>query len=145
MKKLAGLILLLTTTGTYASCELAISAPDLLQYDLTEMSVSRSCGTVTLTFNHTGRLPKNVMGHNWVLSAPEFLNQVSQDGMRAGPNNSYVMPGDERVIAFTEVIGGGESTSIEFSVADMQDGDYAYYCTFPGHWAVMKGILKVTQ
>ena len=64
--------------------------------------------------------------------------------MRAGPNNSYVAPGDKRVIVFTDIIGGGESTNVEFSVSDLANGEYAYYCTFPGHWTIMKGILKIT-
>jgi azurin len=24
-------------------------------------------------------------------------------------------------------------------------GDYPYICTFPGHWRIMKGILRVTK
>ena len=143
MNRLVALILLLAVHGAYASCELTISAPDLLQYDKTELEVSRSCGTVKLTLNHTGKLPKNVMGHNWVLSRPEDLSSVAQDGMRAGLNNSYVAPGDKRVIVFTDIIGGGESTNVEFSVTDLDIGDYAYYCTFPGHWTIMKGFLKI--
>lgn len=143
MKFIVSVIVLLAAHGASASCELTISAADLLEFDKKEMEVSKSCGTVKVTFNHTGNLPKNIMGHNWVLSKPEDLTAVAQEGMAAGLDNSYITAGDARVIAFTQVIGGGESTSIEFSVADLAEGDYAYYCTFPGHWAVMKGILRV--
>ncbi|MAM81322.1 MAG: azurin [Gammaproteobacteria bacterium] len=129
--------------GAHAACEVTISAPDLLQYDKKELEVSRSCGTVKLTFVHTGKLPKNIMGHNWVLSEEKYLNAIAQEGGRAGLENSYVKPGDDRVIAFTKIIGGGETTEIEFSVADLPTATLAYYCTFPGHWTIMKGILRV--
>jgi uncharacterized protein len=30
-------------------------------------------------------------------------------------------------------------------VAPKQAGDYPYICTFPGHWRVMQGMMKVAQ
>lgn len=65
--------------------------------------------------------------------------------MTAGPGNDYVKPGDERVVAHTKVIGGGESTAVTFATATLAaGGDYAFFCSFPGHWAVMKGTLRRT-
>jgi azurin len=63
--------------------------------------------------------------------------------MSAGIENSYVKPNDDRVYAFTKVIGGGESTSITFSTASMTPGgDYSFFCSFPGHWAIMQGKFE---
>ena len=42
-----------------------------------------------------------------------------------------------------KIILGGEVTEIEFSVAYLPTATLAYYCTFPGHWTIMKGILRV--
>ena len=53
-------------------------------------------------------------------------------------------PGDARVLAFTEVIGGGESNSVTFDLAALTDSESTYFCSFPGHWTVMKGVLKIT-
>ena len=127
-----------------AACEIDISAPDLLSYDKTELTVDRACGIVKLKFAHTGKLAKNIMGHNWVLSRPADLTQVASDGQKAGLSSHYVKPNDSRVIAFTEIIGGGETTSIEFSVKELPAGKYSYFCTFPGHWTIMRGTLNVT-
>ena len=127
-----------------AACEIDISAPDRLSYDKTELTVDRACGIVKLKLAHTGKLAKNIMGHNWVLSRAADLTQVASDGQKAGLASHYVKPNDSRVIAFTEIIGGGETTSIEFSVKDLPAGKYSYFCTFPGHWTIMRGTLNVT-
>lgn len=63
--------------------------------------------------------------------------------MTAGVGHGYVRPGDERVIAHTKIVGGGESTSATFAVARLAGGGgYAFFCSFPGHWGVMKGTLR---
>ena len=67
-----------------AACEVQINAPDGLSFDLKELSVERSCGTVKLTFTHTGKLAKNIMGHNWVLSKAADLTGIATDGQKAG-------------------------------------------------------------
>ena len=50
---------------------------------------------------------------------------------------------DARVLAFTKVIGGGQTTSVKFSTAALKKGEaYTYFCSFPGHSAIMKGTFK---
>ncbi len=66
------------------------------------------------------------------------------DGMKAGAGSSYEKPGDTRILAHTKLIGGGESDSVTFDVSKIAaGGNYAYFCSFPGHWAMMKGTLKL--
>ena len=128
-----------------ADCEFSIGTGDMLKFDVTEMSVSTSCETVKVTLNHKGNLNANVMGHNWVLSKTADVQGVAADGMSAGAASGYIKAGDDRVIAATAIIGGGESTSVEFSVAQMSVGaDYTFYCTFPGHSFVMQGKFNLT-
>ncbi|MEM7098697.1 MAG: azurin [Pseudomonadota bacterium] len=143
MKRLILALICLTSPLAHAACELEIGAADMLQFDKPVLEVERSCGTVKLTLTHTGNLAKNIMGHNWVLSKAEDLNGIAQDGFAAGLDNHYVKPGDSRVLASTEIIGGGEQTSIEFSLESLTDSEYTYFCSFPGHWAIMKGVLKI--
>ena len=79
-----------------------------------------------------------------VLSQTADYQSVAQAGMNAGIDNQYVPVGDDRVLAYTEVIGGGESTSITFSTSGLsKDGDYTFFCSFPGHWGIMKGSFKI--
>ena len=39
------------------------------------------------------------------------------------------------------LVGGGESSSVTFPAPEK--GTYDYICTFPGHYAIMRGILVV--
>ena len=48
------------------------------------------------------------------------------------------------LIAHTKIVGGGESTTATFPGSALKaGGDYAFFCSFPGHWAIMKGKLVV--
>ncbi|MBX5462010.1 MAG: azurin [Steroidobacteraceae bacterium] len=124
-------------------CKLEISGNDLMQYDKKELSVSKDCTTVELTLKHTGKLPASTMGHNWVLTKQADFQAVANDGLGAGLANNYIKPGDKRVIAHTKVVGGGESTSVKFSTSALKPGEaYEYFCSFPGHSALMKGTFK---
>ncbi|NOI14097.1 azurin [Vibrio hepatarius] len=126
-----------------AECEVSIDANDMMQFSKQTLSVPATCKEVTLTLNHTGKLPAQSMGHNVVIADTANLQAVGTEGMSAGLENNYVKPGDERVYAHTKVIGGGESTSVTFSTENMTaGGDYSFFCSFPGHWAVMKGKFE---
>jgi azurin len=56
------------------------------------------------------------------------------------PRN-YV-PNSQDVIVHTRVVDPQKTTTIHFN-APAQAGRYPYICTFPGHWAVMRGVLIV--
>ncbi len=124
-------------------CVVDVEVGDSLSYSVDSISVPSSCESVTINLAHTGTLPKEAMGHNWVLAPADSLDAIGQAGMSAGPENDYV-PDDDRIVASTEIIGGGERTSVTFSLDDLEDGvDYAFVCTFPGHWSVMRGPFNV--
>lgn len=124
-------------------CVVDVGVGDSIAYSVDSISVPSSCESVTINLTHTGSLPEEAMGHNWVLAPADSLDAIGQAGMSAGPENEYV-PDDDRIVAATDVIGGGESTSVTFSLDELEDGvDYAYVCTFPGHWSVMRGPFSV--
>ena len=125
-------------------CALRIEGNDMMKFNLTEMEAPRSCGEVTVTLVHTGKLPRNSMGHNWVLVKTEDINAVGAAAMGAGLDNEYVPPGDARILAATKVIGGGEETSVTVDLSKLDSNTaYSFVCTFPGHFALMKGAFKV--
>jgi azurin len=126
------------------SCQQVIEGNDMLQFNLKEMVVSANCKEVTVTLEHTGAMPANVMGHNWVLTNNTDFMPVAQAGGAAGIENNYVPVGDQRVLAATTIIGGGQETSVTFSIDSLVVGDdYTFFCSFPGHYAIMKGAFKV--
>ena len=127
-----------------ASCDFQISVGDNLKFSQDKIVASKTCETITITLRHEGKLSKNMMGHNWVLTSAEDVSAVATDGMSAGLNNQYVKPGDSRVIAFSEMIGGGEETSMSFSIDKIAlDTDYIFFCSFPGHFYAMRGVFEV--
>ncbi|MCK7459193.1 azurin [Idiomarina aminovorans] len=140
---LLGSMLFVANAAQANECELTITGNDMMKFDKTEMSVPASCDDVTVTLIHSGKLGKKVMGHNWVLSEAGNMQSVVQQGMSAGMESQYV-PDSDTVIAATDVIGGGEETSITFSTEGMSaNNDYKFYCTFPGHSAIMQGSFAI--
>lgn len=135
----AGLLALMAAPAAAKACELEISAGDDMLYDRSELRADADCGAVTVTLTHTGSLGVEQMGHNWVLTSGE-RKAIARAGVQAGPGKGYV-PDDERIIAATDLVGGGESTSVTFDVSAMEPGRYTFLCTFPGHSAVMNGTF----
>ncbi|MCX7555270.1 azurin [Xanthomonadaceae bacterium JHOS43] len=139
---LAAAALLLSSQLQAKTCELEIDSTDQMTFSTKEMKVASDCTEVKLTLTHSGKMPKTAMGHNWVLTATADYQAVAQDGLKAGVANDYLQADDARVIAHTKLIGGGESDSVTFSTSALQKGgDYTFFCSFPGHWAIMKGVL----
>ncbi len=127
-----------------ADCATEIDGNDAMQYNKASISVPASCTKFTVTLKHSGKLPKAAMGHNWVLSKTADMQGVIADGAAAGLAKNYVKDGDTRVLAHTKIIGGGESDSVTFATSALKSGGpYSYFCSFPGHAALMKGTLAL--
>lgn len=121
-------------------CALTVEGTDQMMFNTKEMRVSSSCKEVTVTLKHTGKLAGTIMGHNWVLSKTADYEAVAGAGVSAGPANQYVPKDDPRVLAFTTVIGGGETTSVKFDLSKLTPGTaYTYFCSFPAHYILMNG------
>jgi azurin len=119
---------------------------DAMQFDLKTATVSASCPKITIELAHTGKMAAQVMGHNVVVSQTADMAAITAAGMKAGAAAGYVPKGDAKVIAATPMIGGGASTKTSFAGSKLKaGGDYSFYCSFPGHSALMKGKLVVTK
>jgi len=130
--------------GADKVCKLEITGTDAMQYDKKELSVAGDCTQVELTLHHSGKLPAQAMGHNWVLSKTADVSGIASDGVAAGFAKDHVKDGDARVIAHTKIVGGGQSTSVTFPMSKLKAGEsYTYFCSFPGHSSLMKGTFKV--
>lgn len=126
-------------TAYAQECTQTIEGNDLIKFNRTEMRVSASCDEVTVTLRHVGTLPANAMGHNWVLAATSDYVAVAQAGQEVGAP-SFLPADDPRVFAATEIIGGGEETSVTFDISGLEPGgDYTFFCSFPGHYVLMNG------
>jgi azurin len=124
-------------------CKLEISGNDQMQFDKKELAVAADCTQVEVTLKHTGKMPAQAMGHNWALAKTADMAGAATDGLAAGLANDHIKKGDTRVIAHTKIVGGGQSTSVTFPTSALKKGEaYSFFCTFPGHWSIMKGVFK---
>lgn len=119
---------------------ITLNSNDKMQFDKSEITVFEG-QTVILTLNHTGTMPISAMGHNFVLltkgtAISDFANQALK-----AKDNEYIPTDGKNVIANTGLIGGGESVSVTFKAPEK--GVYDFLCSFPGHYAIMKGKFNV--
>ncbi|WP_047283698.1 MULTISPECIES: azurin [Pseudomonas] len=125
-----------------AECKVDVDSTDQMSFNTKEITIDKSCKTFTVNLTHSGSLPKNVMGHNWVLSKTADMAGIATDGMAAGIDKNYLKEGDTRVIAHTKIIGAGEKDSVTFDVSKLTAGEsYQFFCSFPGHNSMMKGAV----
>ncbi|MFT4550767.1 MAG: azurin, partial [Verrucomicrobiales bacterium] len=127
-----------------ADVKVAIEGNDTMQYNTTAFSATEG-QTVELTFKNVGKLPKIAMGHNVVLlTKGTDMMGFATKAMGGGPTNDYLPQDKEsqaKMIAHTKLLGPGESETMTFTAPAA--GKYDYICTFPGHVAIMKGVMTV--
>lgn len=125
-------------------CSTEIEGTDAMQFNVGSIVVPASCTEFKITLKHVGQMPVAAMGHNVVISKASDMQAIASEGIGAGAAASYVNADDARVIAHTELVGGGETTSVSFAASKIQgEGPYEFFCTFPGHSTVMKGTISV--
>jgi azurin len=125
-------------------CSIRLTTGDQIKYDQRSVTVASGCPTITLSLAHAGKLPATAMGHNVVIAASNVYQAVAADGLKAGLAGNYLKAGDARVIASTKVIGGGETTNASFPGSALKaGGSYRFFCTVPGHLALMTGTVIV--
>ncbi|MDA1044146.1 MAG: azurin [Verrucomicrobia bacterium] len=130
--------------GSYAfGAEVAvtITGNDQMQFDKKAFEVKVG-DTITLTLKNVGVLPIVAMGHNLVmLKSGEEIAPFAIAAMSA-KEQDYIPPAmTDKIIAHTRLLGPGEEDVITFTAPAA--GEYKYLCTFPGHFAVMNGVMTV--
>lgn len=110
-----------------------------MRFEQTEFTVKPG-QQVRLVFVNTATSP--AMQHNVViLTDPNAVDRVGTAAMEAGEANEYV-PTDEAILAHTSLAAPGETVEVTFT-APSEPGDYKYICTFPGHYVMMQGTMRV--
>ena len=128
--------------ATVVDCATTIEGNDAMQYNADSITIPATCTQFTINLKHAGAMAVNVMGHNVVVAKEADMAGIAADGMAVAPE--HVKPDDARIIAHTKMLGGGESASVTFDVAKVKDGGpFKFFCSFPGHMALMQGSLQV--
>ena len=125
-------------------CAIRLKAGDDMRFDQKSVTVSASCQTITIELEHTGRLPAAAMGHNVVLTASTDADAVAGAGLKAGAAAGYVPADDRRILAATPLIGSGQKATASLPGNRLRAGGaYTFFCSFPGHSALMRGTVVV--
>jgi azurin len=117
--------------------------PNVMKFDKAELTV-KAGKKVQLLFENKGC----VLQHNFLLLKPGTKESIGAlaDKMLTDPAalaKQYVPDSPDVLVKGNKLIGIGQSDLLEFT-APAAPGDYPYICTFPGHWRLMHGVLKVT-
>ena len=127
-----------------AAAEITIK-PDTanpLAYDTKSFTV-KAGQTVKLTFNNVHPAvpqPHNIVigiaGSQGKLMALAMQMATAPDGMAKG-----FIPDSPDILFHTKLLQPNQSETLEFTAPAA--GEYPYLCTFPGHGAIMNGVMKV--
>jgi azurin len=132
-----------TTAGSKAARTVELTGGDNMKFDKTEIT-ARPGETLHIMLKSTGTMPKTAMAHNFVLLTLG-TDQVAFNTAAFGARDTDFIPPDMKaaVIANTGLAGPGETVETTFKVP-AKPGNYAYLCSFPGHFALgMRGTLIV--
>ncbi|MFV3404548.1 MULTISPECIES: azurin [Pseudomonas] len=145
-KAVAVSLLTLASASVFAAeCSVTVDSTDQMSYTSKEFTVDKSCKAFTVKLTHSGNLPKNVMGHNLVISKTADMQAIATEGMSQGLDKDYLKADNAAIIAHTKMIGAPEKeTEVTFDTSKLEaGGDYSFFCTFPGHISMMKGKVVV--
>lgn len=120
--------------------EIVIEAALGLQFVQKQLS-AKAGEKITIRFKNPDVVP-----HNWLLAKPGSLQKLGEkvNLMITDPQGlaKHYVPESDDVIAYTDMTNPKAEFVIHLT-APKDKGDYPYLCTFPGHWMVMNGVLKV--
>ncbi|WP_339707929.1 PVC-type heme-binding CxxCH protein [Algoriphagus aquimarinus] len=99
--------------------------------------------TVSLVFDNRDQMP-----HNIVILQQGSIEKVgvAADNMARledGYEKNFV-PNMPEVLFSTPLVNSSQIFQLNFAAPD-KPGDYPFICSFPGHWRMMKGIMKVIK
>lgn len=129
-----------------AACSTVVESDDAMKFNVSEINISKACPQFTITLKHVGKMPKAAMGHNIVITKAEDVDAVDKEGAAEGVDKDFVKADDARIIAHTKLIGGGEETSVTVDTSKFAAGNkYEFFCSFPGHIAMMRGNINLVD
>jgi len=115
---------------------------DVMKYDQQLITVKAGI-TVQIVLQNP-----DFMQHNLLILKPGTSDKVgaAADKLAMDPNGAKMqyVPKLPEVLVSTPLINPGGKYTVTFKVP-ATPGDYPYICTFPGHWRIMNGVLRVVK
>ncbi len=111
-----------------------------MKYDLKTFTVEAGT-TVEIVFENL-----DFMQHNFVVGKSGALKTIGEaaDKLASSPRGAEMqyVPDIPEVLFATKLVDPQKTERLTFTVPETP-GDYPYVCTFPGHWSIMNGVMKV--
>lgn len=113
-----------------------------MKFDISEFEVEAG-KPVEIIFENP-----DFMQHNLVVTQKGKMEAVGKAAdklasSQKGTEMEYV-PDMPEVLFSTRLVNPEESVKLSF-IAPEEPGQYPYVCTFPGHWRIMNGTMKVVE
>lgn len=125
--------------GNVKKIELGVIKNEM-KYDTKEFTV-KAGETIEIVFKND-----DFMQHNLIIGQKGSLDAIgaAADKLATDPNGSEkdYIPEIPQVLYHTRLVNPNETVTLTFKVPD-ETGDYPFVCTFPGHWRIMNGVMKV--
>ena len=116
--------------------------PEQMLYDQTLIVVQAGQPVAILLIND------DAMPHNLVVVAPGAVEEIGSVAEKMPPEpdaqGRHYTPDSPKVLHATKLVEPGQQARLSFAAPEVP-GDYAYVCTFPGHWRRMNGTLAVVK
>lgn len=113
-----------------------------MKYDLKEFTVEAG-KAVEIIFENP-----DFMQHNLVIAKQGTMKIVgaAADKLAADPKGAEMnyVPAIPEVLFATKLVNPEQTETLRF-IAPKDAGAYPFVCTFPGHWALMNGVMKVVK
>lgn len=113
-----------------------------MKYDVTEFVVQAGKPVELILEN------VDFMQHNLVIVQKGAKDKVgaAADKLAADPNGAeqQYVPRMSEVLYATALIDPQQKATLKFT-APTEPGIYPFICTFPGHWRIMQGVMKVVE
>lgn len=127
--------------GAPAARKIVIKAvPNMMQYDIKSFEVAAGEAIVLSLQN------PDLLQHNLLICAPGSKDKVGNAAnlMAADPTalEKQYIPDLPEILFHTPLVNPNAAYDLAFT-APAEPGDYPYLCTFPGHWILMNGVMKV--
>ena len=109
-----------------------------LKFSITSIT-AKPGAKIKLTFKNT-----DDMLHNIVITTVGSGDEVGVMALNMGLDGERLafVPKSAKVLFNTSLLQPGKSETIYFTAPE-KPGDYPFVCTYPGHYLIMRGILKV--
>jgi azurin len=138
------LILALASLGLAAQAAprvIEITANDQMKFSVATID-AKVGEELQVVLSNVGTLPKEAMGHNWVLLKPGTDVTAFATAAVTARDTDYVPAAmKDKVAAWIKVLGPKQKADTTFKLTAA--GDYTFICSFPGHFMLMKGVIKV--